>query len=81
VKNREVLKRVRRKGTSYLQENEEKTNWIGHVLGTNCLLSHIADGKKEGMMEVTGTCRKHMLLLDDLKGDRNMQKKTYTATG
>jgi len=31
-----------------------KADWIGYTLCTNCLLNHVIEGKKEGIIEVTG---------------------------
>jgi hypothetical protein len=31
-----------------------KANWIGHILGRNCLLKHVIEGKLEGRIEMTG---------------------------
>jgi hypothetical protein len=44
VRNEEVQEESRRRGISY----KKKTNWIGHILGRNCLLKHVIEGKKEG---------------------------------
>jgi hypothetical protein len=48
-----------------------KANWIGHILGRNCLLQQVIEGKIKGGIEVKGNqgrrCRK---LLDDLKERR-----------
>jgi len=31
-----------------------KTNWIGHILRSNCLLKHAIEGKIDGRKDVTG---------------------------
>jgi hypothetical protein len=38
---------------TYVQFKRRKANWLGHVLGRNCLLKHITEEKIEGRMEVT----------------------------
>jgi hypothetical protein len=58
---RNILHRVKRR----------KANWFGPILGRNCLLKHVIEGKLEGRMEITGTRgRRRKQLLDDLKGKR-----------
>jgi hypothetical protein len=45
------------------------TNWIGHILCTNCLIKYVNEGKTEGKVEVTGRRgRTRKQLLDDLHG-------------
>jgi hypothetical protein len=34
--------------------NRRKANWICHILGRNCLLKHVIEGKIEGRIGVTG---------------------------
>jgi len=38
----------------YPTYNEKKANWIVHILGRNCLLKHVIEGKIEGGIEVKG---------------------------
>jgi hypothetical protein len=46
-------------------------NWIGYVLGRNCLLHQVMEGKIKGGMEVTGRRgRRRRKLLDDFKEKR-----------
>jgi hypothetical protein len=46
-------------------------NWIGHILGRNCLLHQVIEGKIKGGMEVTGRRgRRRRKLLDDFKEKR-----------
>jgi hypothetical protein len=57
-----------------------KASWIGHVLGRNCLLKHVIEGKIEGWTEVTGRRgRRCKRLLDDLKRNRRYCKLTEEA--
>jgi hypothetical protein len=50
---------------------KRKANWIGHILGRNCLLKQVIDGKIKGDMEVTRRRgRRRKKLLDDLKDRR-----------
>ena len=58
--------------------NRRKVKWIGHILGRNCLLRHIIEGKKEGRRE-----RRRKLLLDGLKettGYCKINKKALDST-
>jgi hypothetical protein len=58
IKDRNTLRTIKRR----------KTNWIGHILGRNCLLKHVIEGKIEGRIYVTGRRgRRRKQLLDDLK--------------
>jgi hypothetical protein len=50
----EVLRRVNEERNILQSIKRKKANWIGHILGRNCLLKHIIAGKLEGMIEVTG---------------------------
>jgi hypothetical protein len=54
VSNEELLHRVKEQRNILHTVNRRKANWIGHILGRNCLLKHIIEGKIEGMIEVTG---------------------------
>ena len=46
-------------------------NWIGHILGRNCLLKQVTEGKIKGEMEATRSRgRRRRKPLDDLKGRR-----------
>jgi hypothetical protein len=57
-----------------------KTNWIGHILRRNCLLTHVTEGKVEGRIEVAGRrerrCKK---LLDGIREKRQYWKFTAEA--
>ena len=37
----------------YLKMRKRKANWIGHILGRNCLLKQVIEGKIKGQIEVT----------------------------
>jgi hypothetical protein len=66
-----------------------KTNWAGHILGRNCLLKHVIEGKLEGSIEVTGRRgRRRKQPLNDVKGKRGFCKlkeealdRTVCSTG
>jgi hypothetical protein len=50
-----------------MHNKRRKTNWIGHILCSNCLLKHVTEGKIVGRREVTGNRRIwSKQLLDDL---------------
>jgi hypothetical protein len=68
VRNEEVLHRVKEERNIIHTVKRRKSNWIGHILRTNCLLKHIVEGKIEGRIEVTRRRgRRRKQLLDDLK--------------
>ena len=49
VRNEEVLLRVKEQRNIRHEINKQKTKWIGHILGRNCLLQQVIEGKlKEG---------------------------------
>jgi len=51
--------------------NRREANWIGHILGRNCLGKHVVEGKIEGRIEVTGRRgRRRKQLLDNIKEKR-----------
>jgi hypothetical protein len=45
VNNEAVLHRVKKESNILHTIRRRKANWIGHILRTNCLLSHIIEGK------------------------------------
>jgi hypothetical protein len=50
---------------------KRKANWIGHILGRNCLLQRVIEGNIQGEIEVTGRQgRRRRKLLNDLKERR-----------
>ena len=71
VRNEEVLLRDKEQRNIRHEISKQKAKWIGHILGRNCLLQQVIEGKLKGGIEVTGRqrrrCRK---LLDDLKERR-----------
>jgi hypothetical protein len=57
-----------------------KANWTGDILRWNCLLKHVTEGKREGMMEVTGIRRRRRKnLLGDLQETRGYWKMKEEA--
>jgi hypothetical protein len=48
VRNEEVLHRVKEERKILHTIQRRKANWIGHILGRNCLLKHVTEGKIEG---------------------------------
>jgi len=55
--------------------NRRKGNWIGHILGGNCLLKHVIEGQIVGRIEVTGRRgRRRKQLLDAIKEKRRWSK-------
>ena len=54
VRNEKVLLRVKKQRNILHEIREEKANWNGHILGRNCLLQQVIEGKIEGGIEVTG---------------------------
>jgi hypothetical protein len=48
VKNEEVLQRVEGKRNILHTVKRRKANWNGHILGRNCLLKHVIEGKVQG---------------------------------
>jgi hypothetical protein len=69
VRNVEVLLIEVKEQRNILHEMcKRKANWIGHILGRNCLLQLVIEGKIKGGIQVTGRQgRKRRKLLDDLK--------------
>jgi len=71
VRNEEVLLRVKEHRNIRHEMSKQKAKWIGHILGRNCLLQQVIEGKLKGRIEGTGRqqrrCRK---LPDDLKERR-----------
>jgi hypothetical protein len=45
VKNEEALQRVKEQRNILRTIKRRKTNWIGQILGRNCILKHIIEGK------------------------------------
>jgi hypothetical protein len=75
VRNEEVLHGGTEKRNILHTIKRRKSNWIGHILRSNCLLKHTIEGKVEGGIEVTGTQRRRRKqLLDYLKENRGYRK-------
>jgi len=54
VRNEEVLLRVKEQRNILHEICKRKANWIGHILGRNCLLQLVIEGKIQGWIEVRG---------------------------
>jgi hypothetical protein len=48
VRNEEVLLRVTEQRNILREIPKRKANWIGHILGINCLLQRVTEGKIHG---------------------------------
>jgi hypothetical protein len=71
VKNEDVLHRAKEERNILHTIKRRKTNWIGHILRSNCLLKHVIEGR----INVTGRRgRRRKQLLDDLKETRGYRK-------
>jgi hypothetical protein len=71
VRNKDVLLRVKKQRNILHEIRKRKANWIGYILGRNCLLQRVIEGKIQGVIEVTGRQgRKRRKLLDELKEKR-----------
>ena len=70
VRNEDVLLRVKEQRNILHEITKRKANWIGHILGRNCLLQRIIEGKIRGGIELTGRRGRRRKLLDDLKERR-----------
>jgi hypothetical protein len=80
VRNEEVLHRVKEERNIVHTIKRRKANWIGHILHRNCLLTHITEGKAEGMGRRERRCKR---LLDDLKQMRrywNLKEEALDRT-
>jgi len=67
VRNEQVLLRVNEQRNTLREISKRKANWIGHILGRNCLLKQVVEGKIKGGIEVTGRRgKRRRKLLDDL---------------
>jgi hypothetical protein len=72
VTNEQVLERRAEKRTLLNNILHRKANWIGHILGRNCLLR---EGGIEGQMtEVKEVGRRRTQLLDDLRNKRRYRE-------
>ena len=50
VKNEEVLLSVNEQRNILHEIIKRKANWIGHILGRNCLLKQVIEGKIKGQI-------------------------------
>jgi hypothetical protein len=72
----EVLHIIKEERNLIHTTNRRKANWIGHMLGRNCLLKHVIERKMEGAGRLD---RRVTQLLDDLKEERrywNLKQET-----
>ena len=85
VRNEDVLLRVNEQRNILHEIRERKANWIGHILGRNCLLKQFIEGEIKGEMEVTRRRgRRRRKLLDDLKDRRgyfHLKEEALDRTG
>jgi hypothetical protein len=51
VRNEDVLLRVKEQRNILNEIRKRKAKWIGHILGRNCLLKQITEGKIQGEIE------------------------------
>jgi hypothetical protein len=62
------LLRVKEQRNVLHEIRKRKANWIPHILGRNCLLQRVIEGKIQGGIEVTGIQgKRRRKLLDDLQ--------------
>ena len=54
MRNEEVVQRVKEERNILQTIRRRKANWVGYIVGRNCLLKHVIEGKIEGRVEVTG---------------------------
>jgi hypothetical protein len=73
VRNEKVLLRVKEQRNILHEISKGKANSIGHILGINCLLQQVIEGKLKGGIEVTGIRgRRRRKLLDRPKERRGI---------
>jgi hypothetical protein len=71
VRKENVLLRVKEQRNILHEIHKQKANLFGHILGRNCLLQQVTEGKVQEGIEVTGRQgRRRRKLLDDLKERR-----------
>jgi hypothetical protein len=71
VSNEAVVHRVKEERNILHTIRRRKANWIGHISGRNCLLSHIIEGK---IRRPRRRGRRRKQLLDYLKEERRYWK-------
>jgi len=59
VTNEEVLRTTKKERNILHIQHNEKSDWIGHSLLRNCLLSHVTEGKQKGDNSNDGKTRKN----------------------
>jgi hypothetical protein len=68
VRNEDVLLRVKEQRNILHEVSKRKAKWNGHILGRNCLLQQVIEGKIKGGIDVIRRRgRRRRKLLDDLK--------------
>ena len=68
VRNGQILHREKNGRNILHTVNGRKTNLIYHIVGRNCLLKHVIEGKIEARIEVTGRRgRRRWQLVDERK--------------
>jgi hypothetical protein len=71
VRNEDVLLRVIEQRNILHEIRKRKANWIRHILVRNCILQRVTEGKKQGVIDVTGRQGKRdRKVLDDIKERR-----------
>jgi len=66
-----VLNRVSENRNCLLTIKPRKSNRIGHILCSNCLLKQVVEGRTKGRIDVKGRReRRRKKLVDDLKKTR-----------
>jgi len=71
VRNEEVLLRVNEQRNILHEIRKRKAGWIGHILGRNCFLKQVFEGKIKGEIDATRKRgRRTKKLVDDLKDRR-----------
>jgi hypothetical protein len=60
VRNEEVLLGVQEQRNILHEISKQKANWIGHILGRNCLLQQVIEGKDKRMERSDRKTRKKM---------------------
>jgi hypothetical protein len=80
----EVLRRLKEQRNILHEISKWKANWIGHILGRNCLLRQVIEGKIKERIEVTGIRgRRRRKLLGELKewtGYSYLKEKALDST-
>jgi hypothetical protein len=71
-RSEKVLQRVEEQRNNIQRVKRRKAYWTGHILGRNCLINHVIEGKTEGRIEVMERRgRRGKQLLDCLKEREN----------